>query len=91
MIKQAISAILMAAALLCGIGCGTIANLASGNPEVPYGGVQKDLTWLATPTSNEWGAGGSPAVVFILAAELGLSFVADTLTLPLALYIIHRE
>jgi uncharacterized protein YceK len=89
MIRQAISAILMAAVLLSGVGCGTIANLASGNPEIPYGGVQKDLEWFAKPPSS-W-SGGDGHIIFVLAAELGLSFVADTLTLPVALYIIHRE
>jgi uncharacterized protein YceK len=90
MVRQAISSILVAAMLLSGIGCGTIANLISEKPEIPYGGVQTDLKWFMTPSNSSVG-GGDPHLIFLVAAELCLSFVADTLTLPLAVYIIHRE
>jgi uncharacterized protein YceK len=79
-------------------GCGTICNLTSGNPEVPFGGVQKDLEVLQTPRtdggrlSNPSGK-GAPAIFLaaLLPAELVLSGVSDMVTLPLALYLLHRD
>jgi uncharacterized protein YceK len=69
-------------------GCGTIANLCSGDPEVPLGGVQKDLEAFNTPCAMHAGTGkGAALIVLLLPTELCLSLVADTLTLPLAIFI----
>jgi hypothetical protein len=81
------------AAALAGVlpcGCGTICNLASGDPQVPYGGVQKDLEHIETPSDHSLGSsrGKAGAVVLaVLPVELGLSFVGDWVTLPLAVYL----
>ena len=68
-------------------GCGTICNLKSGDPDI-YGGVKKDVTFIQTPPSDPnstiraSGQGGA-IILAVIAAEMGLSLVADTLTLPL--------
>jgi uncharacterized protein YceK len=64
-------------------GCGTVCNLATGDPDL-YGGVQKDVQFIQTPRKVS-GIGVSPmTVAFLAPADLCLSLVADTLTLPLA-------
>lgn len=63
-------------------GCGTIANLRSGDPEV-YGGVAKDVEFMMTPQTL--GGEGDSAVLMLMAGEVGLSLVGDTLTLPLVI------
>jgi uncharacterized protein YceK len=69
-------------------GCGTIANLCTGDPEVPLGGVQKDLEAFNTPRATPMGTGkGAALMVVLLPTELCLSLVGDTLTLPLAIFI----
>lgn len=65
-------------------GCGTILNLRSGDPEV-YGGVAKDLEFIMTPQAGEGGGGGSPGVLMLIAGEVGLSLIGDTLTLPVVI------
>jgi uncharacterized protein YceK len=77
------------AALLSG-GCGTVMNLASKDPQV-FGGPQQDVTLLLTPTQRPEAKGGVQAnagvVAFALVlADLPLSLVGDTVTLPLAIY-----
>jgi uncharacterized protein YceK len=65
-------------------GCGTVRNLASGDPDV-YGGVQKDLELVQTPPPQGQRGGGA-GLVLLMGAEICCSAVADTLTLPLAVY-----
>jgi len=73
-------------------GCGTICNLKSGDPDI-YGGVKKDVTYIQTPSSNPTGVSGQGGVIIlgIIAAEMGLSLVADTLTLPLVVRMRQNE
>jgi hypothetical protein len=54
-----------------------------------YGGVQKDLDIIETPGDHSIGGSGrAGAIVFaVLPVELGLSFVGDWVTLPLAVYL----
>ncbi len=80
-----ITALVVISSLLTS-GCGTILNLRSADPEV-YGGVQKDVEWIMTPAAGGTGtaSGGNPAELVIIAAEVGLSLVGDTLTLPLVI------
>jgi uncharacterized protein YceK len=76
-------------------GCGTVCNLAGGvlhpdaEPRV-YGGVQRDLEhgFLCAPIKSVSTPGEAELGLLLLAlgpAELGLSFVGDTLTLPLTI------
>jgi len=72
-------------------GCGTIINLATGDPDVPFGGVQKDLTLLEKPGTGYTGTmngnnAGAVIMLGFMAADLCLSFIADTLTLPIAVW-----
>ena len=91
--KVSIAALAMIAIL--SNGCGTICNLKSGDPEV-YGGIRKDVDYMMTPPASgnnqASGSGGSAAgILVILTAEMGLSLVADTLTLPLVVRKRHKE
>jgi uncharacterized protein YceK len=61
-------------------GCGTIGNLASDSPS-PYGGVGKDIDWFTTPPPDQKDK-RDPRLIFLLAPDLALSLLADTLTLP---------
>jgi len=75
-------------------GCGTVCNLASGDPEVPLGGVRRDLQILDTTSScNLSGMNGSEAAVLfaLIPIELTLSATGDLLTLPLAVYLRQNE
>jgi uncharacterized protein YceK len=88
-------AILVTIAVLLVSGCGTVFNLASGEP-TNYGGVQRDLKWMTTPRDTPMFQPGTQDYfpLFILAClpiELGLSFTADTLTLPLVMYLSHKD
>jgi uncharacterized protein YceK len=96
--------VLLAAAMVISLsGCGTVCNLTSRDPD-NYGGVQRDLKFADDATANggllsgaSGGGGGTGdgwAAVFVLAlygADLTLSIVGDTLTLPLAAYLRHRH
>ncbi len=89
---------LLAAAAVLLSGCGTVCNLASGNPD-NYGGVQRDLQFASDAPdkgffyrARPWDTGWTAACALALyGADLSLSFVADTLTLPLATYLRHRH
>jgi uncharacterized protein YceK len=70
-------------------GCGTVANLKTGEPEL-YGGVQHDVQTLQTPREQPSGVGINNLPPLILFVDLPLCAVADTLTLPLAIYEWHR-
>jgi uncharacterized protein YceK len=100
---KGIRGVLLAAAMVIPLsGCGTVCNLASGNPD-NYGGVQRELKFaddasakggLLSGSSGAEGTGGVWAALFVLAlygTDLSLSFVGDTLTLPLAAYLRHRH
>jgi uncharacterized protein YceK len=73
------------------VGCGTVVNFVDGRPEV-YGGVQKDIKFIETPPKSDDcvqhdanGPAAAVAVAFVF-ADVGVSAVADTLTLPLVVY-----
>jgi hypothetical protein len=86
----------MSMILLAGLasGCGTLCNLGGGfvHPESEpriYGGLQKDVEFFDSRTRNSdsqsGGSNSKGAVAVWLAVFLGeptLSFVGDTLTLP---------
>lgn len=82
-------ALLLALAAVSLCGCGTVFNLVGKDPQA-FGGVQKDLDFIDTP--NHLGKAG-----IVVYADVPLCFVADTLTLPLVVYLIqhpratHRE
>jgi uncharacterized protein YceK len=72
-------------------GCGTICKLTEKDPDV-YGGVQKDIEFAETPNAlpllSHW-TPNSPEealVLLLVPAEFCLSAVADTLTLPLVVW-----
>jgi uncharacterized protein YceK len=67
--------------------CGTVLNLRSGDPDV-YGGVQKDWKFFMTPV-NTVPCNGEAFFALIVAADAGLSLIADTLTLPLVIHMRH--
>jgi uncharacterized protein YceK len=74
------------AGLLLG-GCGTIRNFASGDPEI-YGGASKDFEVLTAPCSpGGKQTGEKDGAALLLLADFSASLVADTLTLPLAVYL----
>jgi uncharacterized protein YceK len=88
-IARTVALVALATALLS--GCGTVVNFAKGDPQI-YGGAQKDVEFCLTP--NNLGNSGPGAIVIlgVLIADMGVSLVADTLTLPLIFYLNqHRE
>ena len=93
--RRAWMAVLGTIAAVLPAGCGTICNFAHGDPDI-YGGVQKDVAFIQTP--RQTGGGGASlnnqGMVFLAAlvcADAGLSLIADTLTLPLAVYMRHED
>ena len=81
-------ALVLAMAAAWAGGCGTICNLKSEDPKMPFGGVQTDLERDMLPNSGGKAAVG--AMVF-RCADLAVSAVGDTLTFPLALYLIKTK
>jgi hypothetical protein len=82
--------VLVAAALaVSSFGCGTVANFTSGHPE-PFGGVQRDVAFFNQPSGFSFKSGddgwGAAVVLGVWAADLCVSGMADTLTLPLFVY-----
>ena len=74
-------------------GCGTIHNFASGDPDV-YGGVRNDCACFMTPGDPgpaESCGMDNAVLVCVVFADAALSAVADTLTLPLAIYLRQNE
>ena len=74
-------------------GCGTICNLISEEPKMPLGGVQADIECIMSPKKDSPGSstssGKGPAILLaFVCADMTLSAVGDTLTFPLALYLI---
>jgi uncharacterized protein YceK len=100
------AALLAAALAVPPSGCGTVLNLASRSPD-NYGGVQRDFQFAADATAKGGilsGAGNGSgtsvggnsgeaalAVLALYSADLALCFVADTITLPLVMYLRHRH
>ena len=82
-------AVLVGISAFLASGCGTIANLKTEQPEL-YGGVQKDLQLLETPRTEPSGIGIRNLGPLVLFVDLPLSFIADTLTLPIAIYEWHQ-
>jgi hypothetical protein len=87
-IRQIIPVVLAATMLFAEAGCGTVRNLSSDTPEIPFGGVQKELDWYQNQPKNPGGGGDG---IVILVEDLTLDAICDILTLPLALYIMHRK
>ena len=81
--------VLSALAAIVVSGCGTIANLKTGEPDL-YGGVQKDVQLLQTPRTQTGGIGIRNLGQLVLFVDLPLCVVADTLTIPIAIYEWHR-
>ena len=81
--------VLLALAALVVSGCGTIANLQTGKPDL-YGGVQHDVQLLETPRPQPQGIGIRNLGALVLFVDLPLSVVGDTLTIPLAIHEWHR-
>jgi uncharacterized protein YceK len=83
-----------------GAGCGTVCNLARENPD-NYGGVQRDLQFASDArdkggvmagTSGSTGAAyAAAAIVGLYCVDLSFSFIADTMTLPLAVYLRRKH
>jgi uncharacterized protein YceK len=91
--------LLLAAVAALACGCGTICNLATGNPD-NYGGVQRDLQFAqdvsvgggifkgdGAALSGTGGAVIAAGILVLYGADLSLSFCGDTVTLPLAMYL----
>jgi uncharacterized protein YceK len=79
-------------------GCGTVCNLVSEEPQV-YGGVKRDLGVAAgaghlpasSPSLGPSDGKGALVLLAFCGAELGASFVGDTLSLPWLLYQDNRD
>jgi uncharacterized protein YceK len=82
-------AVLLAVAAMWVSGCGTIANLKTGEPDL-YGGVQRDIQLLEAPRPQPAGIGIRNLGALVLFVDLPLCVVGDTLTMPLAIYEWHR-
>ncbi len=91
--RTGIGAILALAAALCS-GCGTVFNLTDGvfqpnadpedsGPKV-YGGVKADFDYFAGGQTT--GLDVSKASAVLLVAELPMTLIGDTLTLPIAIW-----
>jgi hypothetical protein len=96
---KALFAVSVGAAVVLMSGCGTAWNFVSNaNGPTVYGGVQRDIEFIMTPASTSPGGtwqeftNEEGLVIFaLIPAEVCLSFVADSLTLPLVVYLQHRE
>lgn len=80
--------------------CGTIMNFSGGGPHtfsgdhpdrtgvpIPYGGVRADLLTPNWEHADHWKLDDIALVGPILALDISLSFVLDTITLPLVVWI----
>jgi len=88
-------AMVLAIAAVGANGCGTVCNLIGEEPKMPFGGVQTDLSYIMSPKKDSpagCSSGGMSAVgaVALVGADITLSAVGDTLTFPVALYLIKR-
>jgi uncharacterized protein YceK len=94
------TAAVVALAVLSASGCGTVCNLASGDPQI-YGGPQADIMMALTPAHGAGDTPPSPAregdataegfngswPFLLVLADIPLSLVGDTMTLPLTVYL----
>ena len=85
--------LVLALAAFLANGCGTICNLSTRDPEVPFGGLQMDLGWLGAALDSSPSTASPPSDksidkswVVLLPFEVALSAVGDVVTLPIALY-----
>jgi hypothetical protein len=78
--------VVMASLAMSVSGCGTVCNLASGEPEV-YGGVARDVEFATSSTKLDVGNCREFAAIVlgIWFADVLVSGAADTVTLPLVL------
>jgi hypothetical protein len=79
----------LAVCLVCllgafGTGCGTVANLKSGDPTV-YGGIDKDVVFMEKYSQKAVPGKGQIVVLGCWFADLCLTGVTDTLTIPAVL------
>lgn len=89
----------VAASVLTLAGCGTIANICLEDEQthqVPmhvYGGLEADLRFMEEddPSSRGKQPSVDPFKIVYLTTDLPLSFVADTVTLPLTLPMAYLE
>ena len=91
--SPAVALVAIAALLLN--ACGTVLNFANGE-SANYGGIQKDLEWMTTTRTEPLlpnGSRGEMALILLacIPAELCLSFFADTITLPLVMFLHHNN
>ncbi len=71
--------------------CGTVYNLTRSQPEVPFGGVQADWEVVQSDQVHmNLGSGPNPWILLVLPGEMALSFVGDTLTMPLAIWKVQK-
>jgi hypothetical protein len=72
-------------------GCGAVRNLASGDPEIPFGGVKKTAEYLDSHPIRAGGGGSGAAWIFpLVLGVFCLDAVGDMATLPLAFYLQSR-
>src|SRR5262249_16981764 len=79
---RSIIALFTAALVGLASGCGTVCNLADDHPQ-PYGGVHRDVEFLATPGIAHTDGRGAAVLLGLWAADLCVCGVADTLALPM--------
>jgi uncharacterized protein YceK len=84
------TALFVALAVVALVGCGTVRNLATGDPEI-YGGVQKDVEIFQTPPAKSGILINPMTLALFTPVDLCLSLVADTVTLPLAVWMRQNE
>ena len=102
MLRRLSACAVLSASLLAG-GCGTVCNLVKPDGEKTYGGVRFDVEQIdrltsgessSGPLSSSGAGGGSVAAVVLLVGpflDIPLSFLADTLTFPLARWLDSRR
>jgi hypothetical protein len=101
--KASPGAVLVAVVAVSVSGCGTVCNLAGGfvhpdsEPQV-YGGVTRDLAIIdkavSDPPAAEHSVGDARLAVVLLGVAVAdpfLSFVGDTLTLPITIPLQERR
>jgi uncharacterized protein YceK len=95
--KRPATALVVATVAASAGGCGTVCNFMSGEPSA-YGGLKKDAEWAdqfasklssGQPITTDTRAG--LVLVAVAWMELPLTFAADTLTLPITLWLESRR
>lgn len=95
--KRLIAAVCAAvASALTAAGCGTMDNLCFESPQtkqVPmhvYGGLEADIRYLTEDDPHTKSSGVDPLKV-VYVADLPLSFIADTVTLPVTIPMAYAD